>query len=154
MVWIWQGDERCMVRTNYTLFTFWLWRTMDSLRNFDSFFVSFFVPFCLGFESAKLCFVTFWFLMPNWCIVHRFASFSISFSLSQISSFLYFIASLFLCFYPCPNRLSISISMYFLILTGFFFFFLVIYNERLLNGVVALLNHIIYHFFKSYMSKF
>ena len=66
-----------------------------------------------------------------------------------------FIASLFLFLSPCIHRLSLSrfhclslsfylfVVLYSLILTGYFF---VIYNERILNDVIALPTSIIYRF--------
>ena len=56
-----------------------------------------------GKKKKKQCTV------PNRCSVYRFASFSISFSVSQASSSLYFIASLFLGF-SLFHRLSLFLT--------------------------------------------
>ena len=79
-----------------------------------------------------------------------------SFSVSQdrLSFFCFFldvfIASLFLFHSPCIHRLSLdfSTSLYFYLCVLFNFnrWFFVIYNERILNGVVVLTNNVIYRF--------
>ena len=81
-------------------------------------------------------------------------SFSVSFTVSSL-----FIASLSSCFFLRVFIASLSIlsPLYFYLCVIFNFnrfFFIIIYNKRILNGVVTLPNNTMYRFFKLYVSEF
>ena len=101
-------------------------------------YVSLYLCLSMKLESFKTRFISL-FLMPKRLLFCLFLCFflRVPHPLS-ISSPLSFSAS----FSVSSSPLSISISMYILFLPLFF----VIYNERILNDVVALPNNIIYHF--------
>ena len=81
-------------------------------------------------------------------------SFSVSFTVSSL-----FIASLSSCFFLRVFIASLSIlsPLYFYLCVIFNFnrfFIIIIYNKRILNGVVTLPNNTMYRFFKLYVSEF
>ena len=114
-----------------------------------SIFVSLFLCICLSMKSKsfKTWFISL-FLMPNRCDVHRSTSFSVSFSVSHpLSISSSFFASFSMSSSPLlalRDKSTHITSLYLCVPFNFNWLFFVIYNERILNGVVALPNNIIY----------